>query len=310
MAAAGDLRILVLGGTGQVGWELQRSLAPLGEVVAASRHGGAGAAVDLARPETLAPLIDRHRPGLVVNAAAYTAVDGAESDEAVARRVNAEAVGELGRLAADHAIPLIHYSTDFVFDGRARRPYTEADEPAPLGAYARTKLEGERALLASGATALIFRTGWVYGLHGRNFLLTMLRLFREREEVRVVDDQIGAPTWSRLLAEATAQVLAQWRAGAWRFGERGGIYHLSAGGQTSWYGFAAAILERSGLDCRLVPIPTQDYPTPARRPPWSVLDNGRFRDTFGLALPDWRISLEQCMGDRRQDTGNPRRSAR
>lgn len=289
--------ILVLGADGQVGWELMRGLAPLGRVVGATRRSQTGLWVDLARPETLAPLLAEVRPALVVNAAAYTAVDRAEQEQDLAATINAEAVGELGRLASRAGIPVVHYSTDFVFDGAGDRPYREDDPTAPLGTYGATKQAGEQALAASGATWLLFRTSWVYGGRGHNFLLTMRRLFRERDEVRVVDDQTGSPTWSRLIAEATAQILGRALHGELNLEEIQGIYHLSGGGSTTWYGFAQALHERFGGFCRLLPIPHRDYPLPARRPAYSVLDNGKLERRFGILLPDWRESLQQCMDD-------------
>ncbi len=288
-------RILLIGANGQVGWELRRTLAGLGEVIAASIEGGYGPIVDLLDKGLLAQLVEESRADAVVNAAAYTAVDKAETERNIAQRINADAVGELGSLLAARGTPIIHYSTDFVFSGEAGRPYTEADAPAPLNVYGETKLGGERALLESGAPALIFRTSWVYGARGANFLLTMLRLFKEKDELRIVDDQIGSPTWSRMLAEMTALVLYRVFRGDLDLKEVGGLYHLTGSGHVSWYGFAAAILEHAGLDCRLIPIPSTDYPAPAKRPTYSVLDNTKFQETFGLAMPHWRHSLDQCL---------------
>jgi len=288
-------RILLLGSTGQVGWELQRTLSPLGEVIATSRDGNSGPMVDLSVPDSLVQLFDEVRPHWVVNAAAYTAVDKAEQESDLAAAVNADAPAIIGELASLVGATVVHFSTDYVFDGKAQKPYGEGDATAPLGVYGQTKLLGEKALLDSGADALVLRTSWVYGRHGHNFLKTMQRLFRERDELSVVDDQIGAPTWSRMIAEATAQILAQLRLG--QLGERRGIYHLTAAGQTSWYGFAKAILETSGQSCRLSPITTADYPTPAARPHWSVLDNSKLQEAFGLTLPDWSVSLNHCLTD-------------
>jgi dTDP-4-dehydrorhamnose reductase len=288
-------RILLIGSTGQVGWELMRTLAPLGELVAASRRGEYGAVIDMADADALERLIVETKPRLIVNAAAYTAVDKAEAEPDLARRINADACGLIGEQALRVGAGVLHYSTDFVFSGDAQRPYREADEPAPLGVYGETKLAGERQLLETGAAAMIFRTSWVYGARGQNFLLTMQRLFRERAQVNVVDDQIGAPTWSRMLAEVSAQILAQTLAGRLDLQAVRGLYHLSAGGQTSWFGFARAIWEAGDYRAEIAPIPSADYPTPARRPAYSVLDNQRFRDTFALALPDWRYSLAQCL---------------
>jgi len=288
-------RILLIGANGQVGWELQRTLAGVGEVIAASIEGGYGPIVDLLDQGLLERLVDESRADAVVNAAAYTAVDKAESDRSIAQRINADAVGELGALLAARNTPIIHYSTDFVFSGELGRPYTEDDVPGPLNVYGETKLGGERALLESGAPALIFRTSWVYGARGANFLLTMLRLFKEKDELRIVDDQVGSPTWSRMLAEMTALVLYRVLSGDLDLGSVGGLYHLTGSGEVSWYGFAEAILERAGSDCKLIPISSAEYPAPARRPTYSVLDNSRFRETFGLWMPDWRESLEQCL---------------
>jgi dTDP-4-dehydrorhamnose reductase len=288
-------RILLIGANGQVGWELRRTLAGLGEVIAASIEGGYGPAVDLLDQGLLARLVDESRPDAVVNAAAYTAVDKAETERAIAKRINADAVGELGALLAARGTPIIHYSTDFVFDGTAPCPYREADAPNPVNVYGETKLGGENALLESGAPALVFRTSWVYGARGANFLLTMLRLFKEKDELRIVDDQIGSPTWSRMLAEMTALVLYRVLRGDLDLKESGGLYHLTGSGQVSWFGFASAILARSGGDCRLIPIPSSDYPAPAKRPAYSVLDNSKFQQTFGLYMPDWRESLDQCL---------------
>ena len=194
-------------------------------------------------------------------------------------------------------MPVIHYSTDFVFSGEATRPYREDDAPGPLNVYGSTKLAGEQALLESGVPAIVFRTSWVYGVRGQNFLLTMLRLFAEKDELRVVDDQVGAPTWSRMLAEVTAQTLHRVLRHEVDLDRVTGLYHVTAGGETSWYGFAKAILEASGGSCRLLPIPSSDYRSPARRPAYSVLDNTKLWETFGLALPDWRVSLAQCLED-------------
>lgn len=288
-------RILLIGSNGQVGWELRRTLAGLGEVIAASLEGECGPVIDLLDSASLARLVQDARPDAVVNAAAYTAVDKAETDHATAQRINADAVGELGALLAGRGIPIIHYSTDFVFSGTIDRAYTEDDQPDPLNVYGATKLGGERALLESGANALVFRTSWVYGARGANFLLTMLRLLREREELRVVDDQIGSPTWSRMLAEMTAMILYRILRGELDLDTVSGLYHLTGAGHVSWHGFASAILDASGLESNLIPIPSTDYPAPAKRPLYSVLNNQRFEETFGLAMPDWRVSLKQCM---------------
>lgn len=290
-------RILLFGADGQTGWELQRTLAPLGEVVAASLGGEFGPALDLADRSGLRRLIDEVRPDALVNAAAYTAVDRAERERDLALAVNAEAPALMGEALGARGTPIIHYSTDFVFDGTSKRPYREEDEPNPLNVYGETKLEGERRLLGTGANAVVLRTSWLYGVRGKNFLLTMLQLFQEREELRVVDDQIGAPTWSRMLAEVTAMVLGRmWESDGSRPPPRG-LYHVTGAGETSWYGFARTILESSGLSCDLRPIASSEFPAPARRPAYSALDNGKLWRDLGLALPDWRVSLRHCFAD-------------
>lgn len=288
-------RILLIGANGQVGWELRRTLAGLGEVIAASIEGGYGPIVDLLDKGLLAQLVEESRPDAVVNAAAYTAVDKAETEHDIAQRINADAVGELGALLAKRGTPIIHYSTDFVFSGARDRAYTEDDAPGPLNVYGETKLAGEVALLESGAPALVFRTSWVYGARGASFLLAMLKLFKEKEELRIVDDQVGSPTWSRMLAEVTAMVLYRVLQGDIDLAKLGGLYHLTGAGHVTWFGFAKAIQERTGSGCRLIPIPSSEYPAPAKRPSYSVLDNTKFGETFGLYMPDWRHSLDQCL---------------
>ncbi|MFC3717015.1 dTDP-4-dehydrorhamnose reductase [Luteimonas soli] len=293
------MRILLLGANGQVGTELQRSLAPLGEVVAATRDGllANGAACEVAdfdRPEELQPLIARTAPDVVVNAAAHTAVDRAESEPDAAFRANAQAPGQLAAACAARDALLVHYSTDYVFDGSATRPYREDDPTAPLGVYGTSKLAGEDAIRDSGARHMIFRTAWVYAAHGRNFLLTMLRLGAERDELRVVADQVGSPTSAAYIADTTAAVLA-WGT------DRSGLWHLTCTGQTSWHGFAEAIMagavERGLLDRapQVLPIPTSDYPTPAARPAFSVLDNAQLQQDFDLPGVDWCDCLGQVL---------------
>jgi dTDP-4-dehydrorhamnose reductase len=278
--------ILVTGSNGQLGAELALALAPHGRVVATGR-----AELDLANADAIVATVRSIKPALVVNAAAYTAVDQAEKEEAIARAVNGIAPGILADEAKRAGAALIHYSTDYVFDGRATTPYDEDAPVNPMSAYGRTKLEGERAVAASGADALVLRTSWVYGRRGRNFLTTMQRLAGERDEIRVVDDQTGAPNWARELARSTARIVA--RGLPW-VAERRGLYHLTARGATTWYGFARAILADVPR-VRIVPITTAEYPTPARRPHWSVLDTARFERTFGFALPDWHASLVDCL---------------
>ncbi|MET0053118.1 MAG: dTDP-4-dehydrorhamnose reductase [Candidatus Thiodiazotropha sp.] len=291
-------KVLLIGCDGQVGWELQRALAVFADITATSLCGRYGYALDLLDTSAIAEAVKSVKPDYIVNAAAHTAVDKAESEHDLARRLNADAPELLAQLAQQSGAVMIHYSTDFVFSGEHQSPYRETDNTGPLGVYGQTKLEGEERVLATGADALIFRTSWVYGNHGHNFLKTMLRLFRERDELNVVDDQVGAPTWSRMIAEATGQVLGQLHAGIADAAERKGLYHLTNGGETSWYGFASAILALSGETCQINPITTDQYPTPARRPAYSVLDNGLLSQVFGIQLPAWHQSLTHCMEDR------------
>ena len=283
------MRILLTGVNGQVGWELQRTLAPLGEVIAADRS-----MLDLADTASIRRSVAAIAPDLIVNPAAYTAVDKAESEPELAHAINAAAPGEL----AACGVPLVHFSTDYVFDGSKPGAYLETDAPNPLGVYGATKLAGEAAVAASGIPHLILRTSWVYGLRGRNFLLTMQKLAREREALSVVDDQFGAPTWSRLIAEATALVVARWT-GRPDPGASSGVYHLTCGGRTSWHGFTAAILAHLAASepklATLTAIPTSGYPTPAARPANSQLDCGKLADTFGVRLPHWEEALALCL---------------
>ncbi|MBS0214252.1 MAG: dTDP-4-dehydrorhamnose reductase [Proteobacteria bacterium] len=290
------MRILLVGGNGQVGHELRRSLAPLGEVIVTTRSGeldgGDARACDLMQPGMVATVVRETQPDVVVNAAAYTAVDKAEGDRDVAFRVNASAMEELAKECATHGIPLVHYSTDYVFDGQGSRPYLPDDATSPLGVYGESKLAGEEAIRAAGANHLILRTAWVYGLHGQNFLKTMLRVGGERDELRVVSDQVGSPTPAWLIADMTAEILRQGIA-------EGGTHHLVSAGQTSWHGFAEAIFEEGVAVGKLQrqpvvhAIPTSEYPTPARRPAWSVLDTASLRRAYGLELPDWRVALKR-----------------
>jgi dTDP-4-dehydrorhamnose reductase len=289
------VRILLTGANGQAGWELQRALAPLGEVIACDRSQ-----LDLADPDTLRQRVRTIAPQAIVNAAAYTAVDRAESEPELARAVNAIAPGVLAEEAHLLGAVLVHYSTDYVFDGTKPEPYTESDAPNPLNAYGRTKLEGERAIGASGCRHLTLRTSWVYGTRGSNFLLTMLRLARERRQLRIVDDQVGAPTWCREIAEATATLLAQPALAA---PGADGLYHLTASGATSWFGFARAIFEskemaRLGITPPLLEaIPTSAYPTPARRPANSRLDCGRLERRAGVRLAAWDAALARALAE-------------
>ncbi|MGH8235167.1 MAG: dTDP-4-dehydrorhamnose reductase [Rhodanobacteraceae bacterium] len=268
--------------------------------------------IDLADPDGLRNALDRIRPDFIVNAAAYTAVDRAEDEEALAMRINGEAVGVLGSWAAQNGARVVHYSTDYVFDGDATRPYREDDATHPVSAYGRSKLAGEIALRDSGARHLIFRTGWVYAARGHNFLRTMLRLGAERDELRVVEDQFGAPTASRLIADVTAHAIARWfDANATQHGSTppDGTYHLVAAGETSWCGFARAIFERAqraGLLARtphVTAIRTADYPTRAKRPAFSVLDTSKLRATFEMVLPDWQAGLAGVIDEIRAPVG-------
>jgi dTDP-4-dehydrorhamnose reductase len=301
--------ILLLGADGQLGFELRRALMPLGALTCATRRGELAPGLaceraDLAQPGSLAALLDRLRPALIVNAAAHTAVDRAEDEPALAMCVNAEAVGELGRWAAAHAAAVLHYSTDYVFDGAATVPYREDDATAPLGSYGRSKLAGEEALRASGCAHLVLRTAWVYAARGHNFLLSMLRLARERDELRVVADQYGAPTPASLIAAASAAILTRWLSldSAARRAQ-GGTYHLTSAGHCTWHDFADAIIGRAhamGLLPKRTPvraIATADYPTRAQRPHWSVLDCSRVQQAFGLALPSWQQGLDSVLSD-------------
>ena len=286
--------VLLTGSTGQVGHELRTVLATLGRVVAPSR-----AELDLARPESMRAAIRAFRPAVVVNAAAYTAVDRAESEPGLCAVVNAEAPRVLAEEAARLGALMVHYSTDYVFDGRKGAPYVEHDETAPLNVYGRTKLAGERAVAGAGGRHVILRTSWVYGPHGVNFLRTMLRLARERQELRVVDDQTGAPTWSRSLAVATVAIVSHMLGDA-AAGDASGVYHLTSAGATTWYDFATAILAgdpaRGEQVCeRVLPISSAEYPTAARRPACSLLDSGKARQRFGISIPHWRDELARVL---------------
>ena len=299
------MKILLLGATGQVGFELQRSLTPLGRVIPACREGrlpGGGAArvANLSDLTALRALLNAEKPDVIVNAAAYTAVDRAEAEPELAHAINATAPEVLAQWCHVHGSRLIHYSTDYVFDGRGQRPWREQDGTAPLSVYGRSKRDGEVAIAASGAEYLILRTAWVYAARGSNFLRTLLRLGAERDQLRVVNDQIGAPTPARWIAAATATLLTQVQAGRpWHTG----IAHLSAAGQTSWHGFAQEIFALAHAANVLERVPTldaiasSDYPTAAQRPAFSCLDNTRLHTWFGLALPDWREGVAQVMGE-------------
>ena len=290
------MRILLTGKNGQLGWELQRALSTLGEVTALGQ-----ADMDLANPDAIRKICRDLQPNLIVNPAAYTAVDKAETEPALAMAINGTAPGIMAQEARRLGAALIHYSTDYVFDGNKNAPYTEQDIPNPQSIYGSSKLAGERAIQAIDVPHLILRTAWVYGRRGKNFLLTMQRLGREKPLLKVVDDQIGAPTWCRLLAEATAQIVAQGLGRgdvAGYIQQHSGVYHMTCAGQTSWHGFASAILGReAGVIAQLQPIPSVEYPTPAARPAYSVLDNAQLAQTFGIALPDWMAALEMVLAE-------------
>jgi len=304
-----SLRILITGANGQVGWHLQRTLAPLGELLAIDVDQ-----VDLTDLDAVTRTLRDFAPDIVANAAAYTAVDKAESEPELARAINVLAPECMAKECAARGALMVHYSTDYVYDGSKPGPYEEDDATAPLSVYGRTKLQGDQAIAASGCAYIILRTTWVYDIRGKNFLRTVLRLAREKEELRMVGDQYGAPTWARGLAEATSAILAkscERRAagGAWP----SGIFHLTAAGQTSWAGFAEAILEDYEFCCewpastgefgselkakRVVHITSDQYKAPARRPKNSVLSNRKIEEAFGIRLPDWRSQLRLALQD-------------
>ena len=302
-------RILITGANGQVGWHLQRTLAPLGEVLAIDIEQ-----VDLTDLNAITRTVRDFAPNIVANAAAYTAVDKAESEPELARAINVAAPARIAEECARSGALLIHYSTDYVYNGTKSGAYDENDATGPLSVYGRTKLDGDQAIIASGCAHIILRTTWVYDVRGKNFLRTVLRLAREKDELRMVGDQFGAPTWARGLAESTTIILAKSlerrnAAGAWN----GGLFHLTAAGQTSWAGFAQAILEdyEALLDWpadsdefggplkakRVVAITSEQYLSPARRPRNSVLSNAKVRAAFGIVMPDWRSQLRLAMQD-------------
>lgn len=291
--APSPLKILISGKTGQVAVELTKRLAGLGELIVLGRDE-----LDLSQPEQIRAQVRAHRPDLIINAGAHTAVDLAESEPDLAFAINAIAPGVFAQEAKALGIPLIHYSTDYVFDGSKPAPYTEDDQPNPLGVYGQSKLAGEQAIIAEGGQHLILRTSWVYSTHGKNFLLTMQRLLPQRTELRVVADQIGAPTWAGTIAQSTRALIERWQAGkpgAW------GVYHLTAHGETSWFGFTQAIAEHltaQGKQCAsLEPIPASAYPTPAARPQNSRLDCSRLAREWQVTQPDWRVALNACLAE-------------
>lgn len=285
--------ILIIGKIGQVGWELRRTLAPLGRLTAVDVPD-----IDLTKADSIRQWVRQTAPQVIVNAAAFTAVDKAETDTARCDQINGVAPGILAEEAKRSGALLVHYSTDYVYDGTKQSPYVEDDTPNPMGAYGRSKLAGDRAVQRAGPDHLIFRLCWVYGARGQNFMLTMMRLARERETLRVVRDQVGCPTWSRMIAQTTALALKQVLATADRR-QFNGVYHLAASGQTSWHGFADAIVRlmpAEGKKCaRVEPITTAEYPLPAKRPAYSVLSCEKLQRSFGLRLPDWEESLKQVL---------------
>ena len=294
------MKVLLFGRTGQVGWELQRSLAPLGELVALDSRSTDFHA-DFSRPDALAETVMKLRPDVIVNAAAHTAVDKAESEPALAQAINAEAPGVLAREAAASGAWLVHYSTDYVFDGSGTRPWREDDSTGPLSVYGRTKLEGEQRVRASGCRHLILRTSWVYAARGGNFARTMLRLAAERERLTVIDDQVGAPTGADLLADVTAHAIRS----AARAPELSGTYHAAAAGDTSWHGYARLVIEWARAEGRaikvapeaIVPVPSSAYLLPARRPLNSRLDTRRLQQTFGLTMPPWQAGVLRMLAE-------------
>jgi dTDP-4-dehydrorhamnose reductase len=289
------MRILLTGKNGQVGWELNNTLSTLGTVYAMGRDQ-----MDLSKPETLGSVIQEIRPDIVINAAAYTAVDKAESEPELAMIINGVAPGVIAQEAKKAGAWMIHYSTDYVFDGKATSPYGEEDPTCPLNIYGKSKLKGEEGVVQSGIPHVILRTSGVYGLRGSNFLLTMQKLARTRDQIKVVDDQIGAPTWSRAIAEGTAQILKKFlkeSATESQVIPNSGVFNMSCGGETSWFGFAKIILELSDLikDTELTPIPTIEYPTPAIRPKYTRLSNKKLKHAFSYEMPHWQDSLRECL---------------
>lgn len=285
--------ILIIGKIGQVGWELRRTLAPVGKVVAVDFPD-----IDLTKADSIVKWVHDTRPQVIVNAAAYTAVDKAETDFEKCNLINGVAPGILAEEAKRVSALLVHYSTDYVFDGSKTTPYVETDLPNPLGAYGRSKLNGDTAVFQAGGDHLVFRLCWVYGARGQNFMLTMMRLAREREQLRVVRDQFGCPTWSRMIAETTALSVKQALAAS-DPAQFKGLYHLAASGQTTWHGFADAIIRLmppEGKKCKSIEgITTAEYPVSAKRPPSSVLSCEKLQKTFALQLPDWEDSLKQVL---------------
>ena len=296
MTSSNAWKILLIGKEGQVGGELSTLLQPFGDLTIFGEDD-----LDLTQVDRIREKLREVRPHVIVNAAAYTAVDKSEEEPDLALAVNGTAPGILAEEAKKLGAAVIHYSTDYVFDGEKREPYTEEDSPNPMGVYGRTKLAGDEAIQSAVLPHLIFRTSWVYGLKGKNFLLTMQRLAKEKDELKIVDDQIGAPTWCRTIAQTTANVLTQILPQSSpgdlaRFEQASGLYNLVCGGQTSWYGFAQAILKEGSDPTKLTPIPTSEYPTPAKRPLYSVLSTKKLKSSFGITPPDWDVTLKYCLG--------------
>jgi dTDP-4-dehydrorhamnose reductase len=288
------MKILLFGRNGQLGSRLAGTLHVLGQVAAYDRSQ-----CDLTDLARLREVIRQEQPDILINASAYTAVDQAESDAITAGVLNADAPAVMAQTAAQLGALMVHYSTDYVFDGTADTPYTEESPTNPLGVYGRTKLAGEQAVINSGAMHLVLRTAWLYSNHGRNFFRTMLRLAGERDELRIVSDQYGCPTYADLVADATVDMLRRMSAGNEIRADLGGLYHVACSGRTSWYGFARRIIELAGMSdrVRVTPITTADYPTPARRPAFSVLSGDKLARVFGLRLPDWELGLERCVAE-------------
>ncbi|MDN5512250.1 MAG: dTDP-4-dehydrorhamnose reductase [Acinetobacter sp.] len=291
------MKILLLGKNGQVGWELQRSLTPLGEVIALDRHGYNGLQGDMSQPEAVKETILKLNPDIVVNASAYTAVDLAETEQDLAQCVNFHTVQSVAEACLETGALLVHYSTDYVFNGQGQTAFLESHDVDPINVYGQTKAQGEQAIAASGCKYLIFRTSWVYAAKGKNFLKTMLNLAQQREELSIINDQIGAPTSAELIADITAQVIPQ----VMKDSSKSGIYHLVASGETSWFEYANYVFEQAklaGVELmvkKVNPIPTTAYPTPAKRPCNSRLDNQKLQSTFQLILPDWKLGVQRTL---------------
>jgi len=283
----GSPKILIFGRVGQVGWELRHKLACLGQVSCIDYPE-----IDFSKPDTVRAAIRAAEPAVIVNAAAYTAVDKAEAMPEPAWAINATGPGVIAEEAKRLGALMVHYSTDYVYDGSKQVPWVETDTPNPLNVYGETKLAGDQAIEAVGCDYLILRTSWVYGARGGNFLLTMLRLARERPELRVVDDQTGSPTTSECIAQATANILAQVIAPGKCLAGRSGVYHLTNAGQTTWFGFAKEFLSKQATCPKLIPIPASEYPLPARRPVNSVLSCAKVAETFGVRMPSWELALD------------------